>query len=61
MTEVEAEEAPVAQEPLTGDEEELLEVPEAAAAEGDGERDTPAEAPAEAPDPDRPDETAPAD
>ncbi|HSP02644.1 MAG TPA: hypothetical protein VLR27_04040 [Acidimicrobiales bacterium] len=58
-TEVAAEDAPVAQEPLTGDETELREAPEAAAATGDGELDTPAEAPAEAPDPDRPDDEGP--
>lgn len=61
-TEVPAEEAPVAQEPLTGDDTELRTEPEAAASTGSGERDTPSEAPAEAPAPDRPDdETTPAD
>jgi hypothetical protein len=55
-TEVAAEDAPVAQEPLTGDETELREAPEAAAATGASEFDAPAEAPAEAPDPDRPDD-----
>jgi hypothetical protein len=60
--EVAAEDPPVAQEPLVGDETDLLEAPEAAAATGDGELDTPAEAPAEAPAPDRPDdESTPAD
>lgn len=53
-TEVAAEDAPVAQEPLTGDDTELREAPEAAAATGASEFDAPAEAPAEAPDPDRP-------
>jgi len=62
VTEVAADEPPVAQEPLAGDEAELLEAPEAAAATGAGDLDTPAVAPAEAPAPDRPDdETAPAD
>jgi hypothetical protein len=62
VDEVAAEDAPEVQEPLTGEETELLETPEAAAATGDGELDAPAEAPAEAPDPDRPDdETTPAD
>ena len=61
-TEVATEDSPVVQEPVTGDEAELREAPEAAAAKGDGELDAPAEAPAEAPDPDRPDdETTPAD
>lgn len=56
------EDAPVAQEPLTGDEDELLEHPEAAAATGSSGFESPAEAPAEAPDPDRPDDEAtPAD
>lgn len=44
------------QEPLAGDETDLRKDPEAAAATGAGDRDTPAEAPAEAPAPDRPDE-----
>jgi hypothetical protein len=62
VDEVAPEDAPVVQEPLEGDEAELLQHPEAAASTGDGELDAPAEAPAEAPDPDRPDdETAPAD
>jgi len=56
--EVQAEDAPVEQAPLTGDEEELLQAPEAAAATGSSEFDAPAEAPAEAPDPDRPDDPA---
>jgi hypothetical protein len=55
-TEVSTEDAPVAQEPLTGDETELREAPEAAAATGASEFDAPAEAPAEAPDPNRPDD-----
>ena len=62
VAEVGAEDAPVVQEPLTGDEAELREAPEAAASTGAGDVDAPAEAPAEAPDPDRPDdETTPAD
>ena len=62
VDEVAAEDAPVAQDPLAGDEEELLQHPEAAAATGSSEFDAPAEAPAESPDPDRPDdETTPAD
>lgn len=61
-TDVPAEEAPVAQEPLTEDEAELREAPEASAATGASEFDAPAEAPAEAPDPERPDdEGTPAD
>ena len=48
-TEVAAEDAPVAQEPVTGDEAELREAPEAAAATGSSDFDAPAEAPAEAP------------
>ena len=58
VDEVQAEDAPVVQEPVAGDEAELLEAPEAAAATGDGELDTPAVAPAEAPDPERPDDPA---
>lgn len=58
-TDVPAEESPVAQEPLTGDETELREAPEAAAATGASEFDAPAEAPAEAPDPDRPEDEGP--
>jgi hypothetical protein len=59
-TEIAAEDAPEAQEPLTADETELREAPEAAAATGAGEFDAPAEAPAESPAPDRPDdETTP--
>jgi hypothetical protein len=62
VDEVQAEDAPVVQDPLTGDEDELLQAPEAAAATGSSEFDAPSEAPAEAPDPDRPDdETTPAD
>lgn len=57
-TDVAAEDAPEVQAPLAEDETELREAPEAAAATGDSERDTPAEAPAEAPDPDRPDDQA---
>jgi hypothetical protein len=55
---VQAQDAPVVQEPLTGDEEELLQKPEAAAATGDSSFDAPPVAPAEAPDPDRPDDPA---
>jgi hypothetical protein len=62
VDEVQAEDAPVAQDPLTGDEADLLQKPEAAAATGSSAFDAPAEAPAEAPDPHRPDdETTPAD
>jgi hypothetical protein len=55
-TDVAAEEPPVVQEPLEGDEEELLQAPEAAAATGTSGFDAPAQAPAEAPAPDRPDD-----
>lgn len=55
-TEVAVEDAPVAQAPLSDDEKELLEAPEAAAATGSSEFDAPAQAPAEAPAPDRPDD-----
>lgn len=53
-TEVAAEDAPVAQPPLEGDEGELLEAPEAARASGSSEFEAPAVAPAESEDPDRP-------
>jgi len=56
--EVQAEDAPVVEPPLTGDEEELLQAPEAAAATGSSEFDAPPVAPAEAPDPNRPDDPA---
>lgn len=60
VDEVAPEDAPVAQEPLSDDEDELLQHPEAAAATGTSDFAAPAEAPAEAPDPDRPDdETTP--
>ena len=58
VREVGAEDAPVVQDPVTDDEAELLQAPEAAAATGDSEFDAPAVAPAEAPDPDRPDDPA---
>jgi hypothetical protein len=61
-TDVATEDAPVAEERLTGDETALREAPEAAAATGQSQFDAPPEAPAEAPDPNRPDdETTPAD
>jgi len=56
--EVQAEDAPVVEAPLSGDEEELLQAPEAAAATGSSEFDAPPVAPAEAPDPNRPDDPA---
>jgi hypothetical protein len=51
-----AEDPPVQEPPLTGDEEELLEAPEAGAATGSSGFDAPPEAPAEAPDPERTDD-----
>jgi hypothetical protein len=61
-TDVPTEDTPVAQEPVTGDESDLRQAPEAAAATGQSEFDAPAEAPADSPDPDRPnDDSTPAD
>lgn len=56
VREVQAEDGDVQERPLTGDEEELLEAPEAAAATGSSGFDAPPEAPAEAPDPERTDD-----
>lgn len=56
--EVQAEDAPVVEPPLSEEEQELLQAPEAAAATGSSEFDAPPVAPAEAPDPDRPDDPA---
>jgi len=56
--EVQAEDAPVVEAPLSEDEEELLQAPEAAAATGSSEFDAPPVAPAEAPDPNRPNDPA---
>jgi hypothetical protein len=53
--EVAVEDAPVVQAP-SADDAELQAAPEAAAATGEGDRDTPAAAPAEAAAPDRPDD-----
>lgn len=58
VREVGPDDAPVVQDPVVGDEAELLEAPEAAAATGSSEFDAPAVAPAEAPDPARPDDPA---